>query len=198
MLKQVIILIFGAFITNELLATDEQYPDHYAGKPNSGQLNEMAWSIYAMQQESGLEIPDLDIRGIIKVGYCYARLSSVVYALQLATQKEINAATLDKILNSFAINTVNPSDGVTIRWRENALKQDRAPNPREYAQMWHDVLRCEIEDGNEIGNPQALHCADFLSEQKGIVERFLAAPKTVAKSAEKKPTTNRCWPCVVL
>ena len=190
--------MFGVFITNELLAMDEQYSRHYSGRPGSTQLIEMASWIEGKQSHSGLTIQGLDVPGVIQIGYNYARLPSVVYALLLANHEEANATTLDRILNSFGINSVNPSDGVTIRWRANALEQNRAPSIREYAQMWHDVLRCEIADGNEIGNPQALHCADFLSEQKGIVERFLAAPKTVAKSAEKKPTTNSRWPCVVL
>jgi hypothetical protein len=201
MLKQVVILMFSAFITNALLAMDDsadRYPNHYAGKPNAGQLSGMASWIEEKQSCRGLTIPGLDVPKVIQIGYNYARLSPVIHALLLANNEEANAVTLDRTLNGFGINTTSPRDGVTIRWRANALEQKSAPSSREYAQMWHDVLRCEIADGNEEGNPQAKHCSLFLTEQKGIVERFLASTQTVAKPAEKKPSTTSRWPCTVL
>lgn len=186
--------MFGAFITNELLAMDEQFNNRYPGRPDSTKLNEMtAWieevERSELMNEPQLTIPGLKVREILDVGYIYARISSVLYALHIknflylliaeydlavkVAKKETKKETLYRILNEYGINTTNPRDEITIKWCENALKQDRAPDRMRYAKMWHDVLRCEIADGNERGNPQALHRAAFLTEQKEVVEKFL-------------------------
>ena len=65
MLKQIVILMFGAFVSGDLLAMDEQYPNHYSGKPNSSQLTEVVNWINKKQHNSGLTIPEL-MRGPIK------------------------------------------------------------------------------------------------------------------------------------